>query len=56
MESDSALRSAERRSLKTLRKVTHMPCMEIWMMRPRLPSTLSLSRDSPQPSQESARE
>ena len=37
-------------------KVETRPCMEIWKMRPRLRSTLSLSRDSPQPSQESARE
>ena len=37
-------------------KVEARPCMEIWKMRPMLRSTLSLSRDSPQPSQESARE
>ena len=39
-----------------LRKAEIRPWKEIWKMRPRLRNTLSLSRDSPQPSQESARE
>ena len=56
MESELDLRFGESWSLKMLRAVSHMPRMEIWKMRPRLRSTLSLSRDSPQPSHESARE
>ena len=56
MESEVDLRDALSLSPQMLRNVAFRPRMEIWKMRPRLRSTLSLSRASPQPSQESARE
>ena len=42
--------------LSTLTMVSFRPRMEIWKMRTRLRNTWSVSRDSPQPSHESARE